>query len=64
MDSGDVDIDEWLPWVEIPPAGPKYEIINIHYIGGGAQLVPVTLVRGASVNRWVVNSWMDLNSFG
>ena len=30
VDSGDVDPDKWLSWVEIPPTGPKYDIINIH----------------------------------
>ena len=64
VDSGYVDPDEGLPWVEIPPTGPKYEIIDIHQIGGAAQLVPVNPVRGASVTRWVVNSRIDVNSFG
>ena len=47
MDSGYVDPDEGLPWVGIPPTGPKYEIIDIHQIGGAAQLVLLNLVRGA-----------------
>ena len=32
-------------------------------IRGGAQLVPVNPMRGASVKRWVVNSLIDLNNF-
>ena len=64
VDSGYVDPNEGLPWVEIPRTGPKYEIIDIRQIEGAVQLVPVNLVRGASVKRWVVNSRIDLNSFG
>ena len=36
VDSAYVDPDEGLLWVEIPPTGPKYEIINIHQIKGAA----------------------------
>ena len=41
VDSEYVDIDEGLPWVEIPLNGPKYEIVDIDRIGGAAQLVPL-----------------------
>ena len=61
---GYVDPDEGLPWIETPPDGKKYEIIDIHQIGRAAQLVPVYLENGAAVKRWVVNSRIDLNSFG
>ena len=71
VDSGYVDPDEGLPWVEIPLTGPKYEIIDIDQISGAAQLVPLNpgseagtqFVEGDS-RRWVVNFWIDLNSFG
>ena len=43
---------------------PKYEMIDIHQIGGAAQLVLVNPVRGASIKRWVVNSRIDLTNFG
>ena len=64
VDSGYVDPDEGLPWVEMPLTGPRYEIIDIHQIGGAAQLVSMNPGRGAPERRWVVNSRIDLNSFG
>ena len=71
VDSGYVDPDEGLPWVERPLSGPKYEIIDINQIGGAAQLVPLNPGSGAGTEmvegdsrRWVVNSRIDLNSFG
>jgi len=64
VDSGFVDPDEGLPWVERPPTGPRYEIINIDEIGGVAQLVPLNPeMVGRDSRRWVVNSQIDLNSF-
>ena len=50
-------------------SGPRYEIIDIDQIGGAAQLVPLNPVSGTRMverdsRRWVVNSCMDLNSFG
>ena len=56
VNSGYVDPDEGLPWVETPPDGKKYEIIDIHQIGGAAQLVLVHPENGAAVKRWVVVS--------
>ena len=44
LDSGYVDLNEGLPWVEIPLMGPKYEIIDIEQIGGAAQLIPLNPV--------------------
>ena len=68
VDSGYVDPDEGLPWVEIPLSGPKYEIVDIDRIGGVAQLVPMNPAGGPMAEgdsrRWVVNSRIDLNSFG
>ena len=54
---------EGLPWVETPPDGKKYEIIDIYQIGRAARLVPVHAENGAAVKRWTVNSRIDLNSF-
>ena len=64
VDSGYVDPDEGLAWVEMPPNSPKYEIIDIHQIGGAAHLVPMNPGSEAPEKRWVVNSPIDLNSFG
>ena len=68
VDSGYVDPDEGLPWVEIPLSGTKYEIVDIDRIGGAAQLVPMNPAGGPIVegdsHRWVVNSRIDLNRFG
>ena len=64
VDSGCVDPDEGLPWVEIPLTCPRYEIIDIHQIGGAAQSVPMNPRRGAIEKRCVVNSQIHLNSFG
>ena len=65
VDSGYVDVDEGLPWVEIPLNGPKYVIVDIDRIAGAAQLVPLnpegSHMVEADSRRWVVNS---LNSFG
>ena len=68
VESGYVDPDERLPWVERPPTGPRYEIIDIDQNGGAAQLVPLNPVSGTWMvqrdsRRWVVNSLIDLNSF-
>ena len=41
VDSGYVNLDEGLPWVEMPVTGPKYKIVDIDRIGGAAQLVPL-----------------------
>ena len=51
VDSGYVDLYEGLPWVEMPLTGPRYEIIDIHQIGGAAQLVPMNPGRGAPERR-------------
>lgn len=59
-----VDLDESLVLVETPPDSKKYEIIDIHEIVEAAQLVPMHTENGAAVQRWVVHSRMDLNSFG
>ena len=59
-----MDPDEGLPWVARPITGPKYQIIDMNQIGGAAQLVPLNQVRGRDSRRWVVNSRIDLNSFG
>jgi hypothetical protein len=68
VDSGYVDPDEGLPWVEIPLTGAKYEIVEINQIGGAAQLVPLNPAGSQNgeryLRRWVVNSRIDLNSFG
>ena len=54
--------------MEVPLTGPKYEIVDINQISGAAQLVPLNAAgshngeRGS--RRWVVNSRIDLNSFG
>ena len=68
VDSGYVNPNEGLPWVEIPVTGPKYEIVDIDRIGGAAQLVPLNPVGShmgdENSRRWVVNSRIDLNSFG
>jgi hypothetical protein len=65
VESGYVDPDEGLPWVERPLTGKKYEIINIEQIGGAAQLIPLNEGNEGGTNRrWVVNSRIDLNSFG
>ena len=64
VDSGYVDPDKGLPWVERPLTGPKYVIIDIDQIGGAAQLVPLNPGSGVGSRRWVVNSRVDLNSFG
>ena len=68
VDSRYVDPDKGLPWVKIPLSGPKYEIVDIDQIGGAAQLVPMNPAGGPMAEgdsrRWVVNSRIDLNSFG
>ena len=41
VDSGYVDPDEGLLWIEILLMGPKYEIVNIEQIVAAAQLLPL-----------------------
>ena len=68
VDSGYVDPDEGLPWIEMPLTSSKDEIVNIDRIGGAAQLVPLypagSHMGEEDSRRWVVNSQIDLNSFG
>ena len=68
VDSGYVDPDEGLLWIEILLMGPKYEIVDIEQIGGAAQLLPLnpagSYIEDGNSRRWVVNSRIDLNSFG
>ena len=68
VDSGYVDPDEGLPWVEMPLTGSKYKIVNIDRMGGAAQLVALypagSHMGEEDSRRWVVNSRIDLNSFG
>ena len=64
VDSGCVDPDEGLPWVEMPLTCQRYEIIDIHHIGGAAQSVPMNPKREAIERRWVIYSQIHLNSFG
>ena len=69
VDSGFVDLDEGLPWVEGLPTCLRYKIIDIHHIGGAAQLVLLNPGSGTQTverdsRRWVVNSRIVWNSFG
>ena len=64
VDSGYFDPHKGLPWVERLLTGSKYQIIDINQIGGVGQLVPLNPVRGRDSRRWVVNSRIDLNTFG
>ena len=71
VNSGYINPDEGLLLVERPPNGPRYEIIEIHQFGIVAQLVPLNPESGAHIQivrrdsrKWVINSRIDLNSFG